>query len=180
MKVVTICGSLRTDSSTRRALLVSAAAARDAGASVEFIHLGDFDLSFCDGRTDESTYGGDTQRFIEIISGADGLLIGTPNYHGSFTGVLKNALDLLGPDAIRDKLIGLVATGRGDAGAMNTLNHLRHVCRWMNGWVIPAEVSIPRAQEAFDESGAPVRDDLEGQLQTLGKELVRYAGLLER
>ena len=110
-----------------------------------------------------------------MVQRADGLLMGSPNYHGSLTGVLKNALDLLGPDAIRDKLVGLVATARGDAGAMNTLNHMRHVCRWMNGWVIPAEVSIPRAHEML---GTEVDPKLQDQLQGLGREIVRYNTLL--
>ena len=48
----------------------------------------------------------------------------------------------------------------------------------MNGWVIPAEVSIPRAQESFDADGAVTVDGLEAQLVTLGEELVRYAKLM--
>ena len=136
-------------------------------------------MPFCDGRADESTYGGSTQAFRAQVAQADGLIIGSPNYHGSYTGVLKNALDLLGPEAMRDKLVGLVVTARGDAGAMNTLNHLRHVCRWMNAWVIPAEVSIPRAQDAFGSDGEILTPDLQAHLQNLGTELVRYAGLLK-
>ncbi len=144
------------------------------------VDLGQLELPFCDGREDESSYGPHIQDLRRQVTEANGLLIGSPNYHGSFTGVLKNALDLLGPEAMRDKLVGLVVTARGDAGAMNTLNHLRHVCRWMNAWVIPAEVSIPRAQEAFDQAGAVARLELGAQLDTLGTELVRYAGLLQR
>jgi len=178
MRILTLSGSLRPASTTGRALQVAAEAASAAGAEVSGVELGNLDLPFCDGRADESTYGGHTPDFRAQVAAADGLLIGSPNYHGSFSGVLKNALDLLGPDALRDKLVGLVVTARGDAGAMNTLNHLRHVCRWMNAWVIPAEVSIPRAQDAFDGSGAVQRDGLEAQLQTLGSELVRYVGLL--
>jgi FMN reductase len=175
MKVLTICGSLRTDSSTARALTIASEAARAAGADVEAVQLGELALPFCDGRSDESSYGGDVTQFIELVRGADGLIIGSPNYHGSVAGVLKNALDLLGPDAIRDKLVGLVATARGDAGAMNTLNHLRHICRWMNGWVLPAEVSIPRAQAVMDNE---VDESVRAQLVSLGEELVRYNGLL--
>ena len=178
MNIITISGSLRSSSTTSRALDVCGAAARAAGAQVSAVDLGSYQLPFCDGREDESTYGGQTQAFRGLVRAADGLLIGSPNYHGSYTGVLKNALDLLGPDAMRDKLVGLVVTARGDAGAMNTLNHLRHVCRWMNAWVIPAEVSIPGAQDAFDASGAICRPQLAGQLENLGAELVRYAGLL--
>jgi len=177
MKILTICGSLRPDSSTARALALAADAASAAGADVQTIHLGKLDLPFCDGRSDEQSYGGDVPAFIEAVRGADGLLIGSPNYHGSYAGVLKNALDLLGPDAIRDKLVGLLATARGDAGAMNTLNHMRHVCRWMNGWVIPAEVSIPRAHDALGGSD-DLDDALQAQLKMLGEELVRYVGLI--
>jgi len=175
MKVLTICGSLRDDSSTARALEIASQAARAAGAEVEAIQLGALSLPFCDGRTDESSYGADVVAFIELVRGADGLIIGSPNYHGSVAGVLKNALDLLGPDAIRDKLVGLIATARGDAGAMNTLNHMRHICRWMNGWVLPAEVSIPRAQAVMDHEVDPA---IRAQLVSLGQELVRYNGLL--
>ena len=160
--------------------MVVTQAAKAAGAQVETVHLGSLDLPFCDGRADEQTYGGGTAEFIRKVRAADGLLIGSPNYHGSVAGVLKNALDLLGPDAIRDKLVGLVATARGDAGAMNTLNHLRQICRWMNGWVIPAEVSIPRAYESFGQDGCVLEGALDLELQTLGTELVRYAGLMQR
>jgi NAD(P)H-dependent FMN reductase len=178
MKILTICGSIRHDSTTGHALALAASAAASAGADVRTLHLGSLDLPFCDGRKDERSYGGDTLQFIDAVEWADGLLIGSPNYHGSLTGVLKNALDLLGPDAIRDKLVGLLATARGEAGAMNTLNHTRHICRWMNGWVIPAEVSIPRAQEAFGADGSVIADGLSDQLDALGRELVRYATLI--
>ena len=178
MKILTIVGSLRPDSTTGLALGVASRAAEAAGAEVQTVELCTLSLPFCDGRADELSYGGDVTRFIEAVREADGLLIGSPNYHGSLSGVLKNALDLLGPEAVRDKLVGLVATARGEAGAMNTLNHLRHICRWMNGWVIPAEVSIPRAQESFDADGAVTVDGLEAQLATLGEELVRYAKLM--
>ena len=177
MNVFSISGSLRQDSSTAKALDIALQAAKDAGANVQVIDLSQMDLPFCDGRKDERTYGGDVGRFIEMVEQADGLIIGSPNYHGSITGVLKNALDLLGPDAIRDKLVGLVATARGEAGAMNTLNHMRHICRWMNGWVIPAEVSIPRSHEMLD---GEVDQALRTQLESLGRELVRYSTLLHR
>lgn len=175
MKVLAICGSLRDGSSTARALEIASASAAAAGAEVVSVHLGALDLPFCDGRSDEQSYGGDFTAFADMVRSADGLIIGSPNYHGSIAGVLKNALDLLGPDAIRDKLVGLIATARGDAGAMNTLNHLRHICRWMNGWVIPAEVSIPRAQLVMGEDPD---EAIRAQLVSLGQELVRYNGLL--
>lgn len=178
MHVVAIVGSLREISTSRYALRRAAHGAALAGAEVGWLDLRDFTLPLCDGRTDAATYGPDYQRVRALVQRADALLIGSPEYHGSMTGALKNALDLLGEDPIRGKLVGLCAVARGEAGAMNTLNHLRHVLRWMGAWVLPTQVSIPRAREAFDDAGVPTREGLAAELERLGAETVRYAGLL--
>jgi NAD(P)H-dependent FMN reductase len=179
MKICALCGSLREPSSTAYALKRALKGAAAAGAEVELVELRSFELPFCDGRRDESSYGGDTAAFRASILAADGLLIGSPEYHGSFTGALKNALDLLGPDdLLQGKVVGLLSTARQDAGSMNTLSHLRHVMRWTKAWVLPTQVSIPRAQEAFGPTGAVLRDGLDEELRQLGSELVRYTGLL--
>lgn len=178
MKVLSLCGSLRPHSTTERALELALAGARAAGASAEMLALRELTLPFCDGREDASTYGGDAARFRTLVTEADALLVGSPEYHGSLSGPLKNALDLLGPDELKGKMVGLLATARGEAGAMNTLNHLRHIFRWMDAWVLPTQVSIPKAQEAFSRQGEVLRPGLATELQTLGAEVVRYAGLL--
>lgn len=178
MNVLAIVGSLRETSTSRHALRVAAAGAERAGAKVTWIDLRDYDLPLCDGRADTTTYGPDFRDMLAKVRAADALLVGSPEYHGSMTGALKNALDLLGEEPVRGKLVGLLAVARGDAGAMNTLNHLRHVFRWMGSWVLPTQVSVPRAREAFDADGQPVRDGLAQELEALGAETIRYAGLL--
>lgn len=178
MRVISLCGSLRPESTTERALGVALDAARAAGAEVATLNLRELNLPLCDGREDISTYSGDAPRFIQQIAAADALLVGSPEYHGSLTGALKNALDLLRQEELKGKMVGLLATARGEAGAMNTLNHLRHIFRWMDAWVLPTQVSIPKAQLAFDEQGAIVRPGLEADLRSLGAEVVRYASLL--
>ncbi len=178
MKIVVIVGSLRASSTSRHALRVAASGAERAGASVEWVELNELALPFCDGRKDHESYGPDYLRLLHAVQGADALLVGSPEYHGSMTGALKNALDLLGEEPVRGKLVGLLAVARGDAGAMNTLNHLRHVFRWMGAWVLPTQVSVPRAKEAFGADGEPTRGDLGDELGRLGAETVRYAGLL--
>lgn len=175
MHVVALCGSLRADSSTRRALSIALDAAARAGATVSWVETSD--LPWCDGRP-AGDYGASVTAFRAALTGADALLIGSPEYHGSFSGALKNALDLLEPGDLKGKLIALVASAKGEAGAMNTLNHLRHVARWVDAWVLPAQVSIPVAGEAFSASGEITRPALKAELETLGEELVRFGKLL--
>jgi len=175
MRVLAICGSLRPDSSTRNALALALQAAAGAGAETGWAEIAG--LPSCDGRPPEA-YGPEVAAFRAAVAGADAVLLGSPEYHGSFTGVLKNAIDLCGPEDLRGKLFGLVATARGDAGAMNTLNHLRQVSRWVGAWVLPAQVSVPRAGEAFDADGRALRDGLADELGRLGLELVRFGRLL--
>lgn len=174
MRVLAICGSLRPDSYTRHALQVALSAAEAAGAETGWVSLDD--LPWCDGR--DGSYGERVDAFRAEIQHADALLIGSPEYYGSFTGILKNALDLLGPTDLRGKLIGLVAVAKGSAGAMNTLNHLRHVVRWGEAWVLPAQVSVPEVSQAFSRDGVISRPGLQVELEQLGQELVRYARLL--
>ena len=176
MRVAVLVGSMRQQSTTRAALKI--AAAGTTPAEVVWLDLRELDLPICDGRADIGTYGGDTARLRQVVTQVDALLVGSPEYYGSLSAALKNALELVGEEPIKGKLVGLLAVARGDAGAMNTLNHLRHVFRWMGAWVLPTQVSIPRAQEAFDAAGIPVRVGLEAELAGLGSELVRYTGLL--
>jgi FMN reductase len=175
MRVIALNGSLRPSSTTRHALAHALEAARIAGADVGWADIAE--LPACDGR-DSGAYGPRVDALRAAVVAANAVIIGSPEYHGSFSGVLKNALDLLGPDELRGKLIALVATARGDAGAMNTLNHLRQVSRWVGAWVLPAQVSVPLAADAFDAAGVPVRAGLADELEKLGQEVVRYGRLL--
>lgn len=174
MKVLALCGSRRKPSTTRAALSVALDAAQRAGAEIGWLDLSELNLPLCDGR--DGDYGPEVTTLRQEIAAADALIVGSPEYHGSMSGGLKNALDLLGPEDLRNKLVALVATARGDAGAMNTLNNLGHVIRWMNAWVLPTQVSVPSAQERMNK-GEPDAA-LRAELERLGRELVRYGGLM--
>ena len=68
-------------------------------------------------------------------------------------GVLKNAIDLMGFNEFQGKVVGLIGVAGGSTGAINGLNGLRTVGRALRAWVIPNQVSIPQAWEAFDKAG---------------------------
>lgn len=172
--VTILCGSLRGEASyTYRALRIAAAEMEVAGATVDLVDLGPLDLPFCEGPDDTPDHPG-TIALKDRAKRADALLLGSPEYHNSFSGVLKNALDLLGSDELRGKLFGLLGVGGGEMGAINTLGHLRYVVRGVGGWSLPVQISISHAYKAFD--GPRLKDArLEEKVRGFARELVRYA-----
>ena len=97
IRVAGISGSLRAGSYTRSAVERALEGAADSGAETRLIDLHDYNLVFRAGK-DDTGYPADVFRLREEVKEAAGLILGTPEYHGSFSGVLKNALDLMGFD----------------------------------------------------------------------------------
>src|SRR2546426_9755201 len=146
-----ICGSLRAGSYSRQALRVALAGAAEAGAHTQLIDLNEYQLIFCDGKEDESRYPQDVARLRADVQRAQGIILATPEYHGGYSGVLKNALDLMGFDEFEGKMIGLVGVSGGRMGAFGPMNDLRDVGRALHAWVIPEQASVPQAWQVFDE-----------------------------
>lgn len=165
-RIVAIVGSLREESKTRIAAKESLDAASEAGASTELIDLRAYDLPPLYA-TDETVP--DAERLKESIAAANGVLLATPNYHGSYSGVLKNALDYCGRDEFEGATVGLleVAGGRFPGPA---LIHLRQVARTLNAWTLPTEVAVPRSRSTITMDGVQ-DDDVAERLRTLGREL---------
>ena len=75
----------------------------DDSISIESFNVGEYNIQFCDGR-DPANYEGDAKLIIDKILNADALLIGTPMYRGSYTGMLKNVFSRALSSALRNKL----------------------------------------------------------------------------
>jgi NAD(P)H-dependent FMN reductase len=155
------CGSLRQGSYTRLALQVALRGARETGAEASLIDLRESQLIFCDGKENEGGYPKDVFRLREEVKRAHGVILGTPEYHGGLSGVLKNALDLMGFEELEGKMIGLVGVSGGTLGAVHALSHLRSVGRALHAWVIPEQAAVTEAWKVFDESGNPKNLELE-------------------
>ncbi len=177
IQVAGLCGSLRQGSFARLALQVALAGAREAGAQTRLIDLREYQLIFCDGKEDESGYPADVFTLRQAVRAAQGLILATPEYHGGYSGVLKNALDLMGFDEFEGKMLGLVGVSGGTMGAFGALNSLRAVGRALHAWVIPEQVSIPEAWKVFDQSGSLQDGDLEKRLKEVGRQVARFAYL---
>lgn len=171
-RVVAVSGSLGDESTTRVALSTALAGAASAGADTAMVDLREYDLPVFDPDLDTPA---EATRLAEEIAAADAILLGTPNYHGSYSAPLKNALDYCGFDEFEHKTVGLV-TVAGGGYPIPPLDHLRAVCRSLNAWVLPRQTAIPRASSRI-ENGRVTDEEIEERLHRLGVDAVRYAGI---
>lgn len=176
-RVIGICGSLRRGSYTRKILEIALEGAARNGADTELVDLRDYQLVFYGQTESETDYPPDVFRLRETVKAAHGLILGTPEYHGSLSGVLKNALDLMGFDEFEGKMIGLVGVSGGRLGAINALNSLRNIGRNLHAWVLPQQVSLPEAYKHFDKNGRLTDDDYRSRLLDIGELIARFAML---
>lgn len=176
LRVIGICGSLRVNSATKKGLATALAGAANFGVDTHLIELRDYELPFC-GATPEEEYPADVTRLRREIQESHGVILGTPEYHGSMSGVLKNMLDLMGADQFEGKVVGLLGVAGGHPGAISSLNTMRMIGRNLHCWVLPQEVSIGDSHTAFDEQGNVTDPAIEQRLITLGAQVVRLASL---
>ena len=151
VKIVGIGGSLRTDSYSMQALHLAAQRTEAIGADTQILDLRKMTLPFCDGGDDYPDYP-DVAVLQDTVKQADAVILSTPEYHGSVSGVIKNALDLMGFDHFSGKVVGAISVLGGQPNS-NALNELRLIMRWVHAWVIPEQIASGQAWQAFDEDG---------------------------
>ncbi len=175
--VLAVSGSLRDESYTRTALEYVLGAAEEAGAETQLLDLREYDLPVYDPDVDDQ---GDGKAVKRLVREADAVALGSPVYHGSYSGALKNLHDYCGFEEFEDTTVGLLATaGGGSYGS--TLDHLRITVRGVHGWVLPHQVGIRGASSEFVadpeavDGRAFVDEKLEERTRKLGRMLVEYA-----
>jgi FMN reductase len=173
MKILGIAGSLRQDSITNKAILLAMEKIQSTEIETEIIQLRDMNLPFCDGGSSYNNYP-DVERFRQKVKQSNAILLVAPEYHGSVSGALKNALDLLEIEHVKGKVVGLIAIcgGVSNTGALNTL---RIICRWLHAFVIPEQIVIAEADTAFDIEGKLRDGQLDAKLKEMIDHLVLFA-----
>jgi FMN reductase len=173
MKIVAVSGSMNPESTTRKAVEIVAKASEAEGAEVRRVDLRELNMPVYDCREDESTYPESVHLFKQWMLEADAFIIGSPEYHGSVSGALKNALDFIGARELEGKFVALVGTSGGALGATNTLNTLNIICRTLHAWPLPSMPSVPQSYQAFRPDGTLKDAKLQQRLEQLGRQLVK-------
>lgn len=172
VKIIGIAGSLRSGSYSQQALQTATQRVAALGAAVEVLDLRSLNLPFCDGGDDYSDYP-DVAKMQKLVKEADGLILSTPEYHGGVSGVLKNALDLMGFEEFSGKMVGLISVLGGQSNS-NALNELRLIMRWVHAWVIPEQIAVGQAWKAFSPEGKVLDDTLSQRFDQFAQSLVEH------
>ncbi len=170
-QIVVLIGTNRPGNYTSRAarLVIDELRTRE-GVTVEVADLGAMTLAF---PGHEPT--ADTTRLRKLLEHAGAVVIATPEYHGSFAGALKLAIENMGfPSGLAGKPVALLGVAAGGIGAIKALEHLRSVCSHVGAVVLPGPVSVAGVQRVFDEEGRCLDPAVEKRVRGLAVALVDY------
>lgn len=181
MKVLAFAGSTRVDSYNKKLIREAAKIAREMGAEVTIIDLKDYPMPFYDADLEKEGMPKNAKQFRDMILKSDAVIISSPQYNASIPGVLKNALDWASRDengqesdeAFAGKKIVIMSASPGKKGGAKGLVHLRAVLKDCGGEVLEKQVSIPSADQAFDERGTLIEIALKQQLEQAVFQLMR-------
>ena len=174
IRITGVCGSLSADGATRKVLAIALQGAAEYDAETALLELRDFDLVFY-GSVPQDEYPSDVLQLRQALRDSQGIILATPEYHGSLTGALKNMLDLMTIEDFETKIIGLVGIAGGDIGAINSLNTMKTICRNLHCWVLPQEVSIANSSRTFNDDGTVKDPAIEERLLNVGRQVVKFA-----
>ena len=172
VKLLAFSGSLRAGSYNQRLLDLAVAAARNAGADVTEIRLVDFPLPLFDQEIEVAGFPESAHALKGLFTSHSGFLIASPEYNGSVSGALKNAIDWVsrpthgeGPialSAFRNKVAGVMSASITAFGGLRGLMHLRQILGTVQTLVVPEQVAVSFADKAFN--GAELADPMHAQL----------------
>ncbi len=111
----------------------------------------------------------------KLVQASSGLVLATPEYHGSYSSVIKLVIENLGfPSTLSGKPIALLGVAAGQIGAIKALEHLRSVLSHVGAIVLPGPVSIAGVRGVFDEQGRCLDAKLEQRIRGVATSLLDY------
>ena len=180
--IVGIGGTIRPGSSTERALAVALRAVEAGGGETRLLG-GEFLASLPIYNPQPGGPSPEQAILTEAVRLADGVIVASPGYHGSISGVVKNALDTL--EGLRDdarpyftdRAVGCIITAEGWQAAGTTLTTLRSIIHALRGWPTPFGAALNATSGSFDAEGACVDPKDAWQLATVGEQVLEFAKL---
>jgi azobenzene reductase len=169
--ILGILGSGSSESLTRQGLVAIEKQILAAGSQFDVIDLRSDFRSFHDlEEYANPTPNSQTSLFRAKVAKARAVILATPVYHGSFSGLLKNALDHLKGDSFNGLPVGILAAGGGPRSASVACEQLRSVVRALSGWSTPTHISMTYG-DIIDAKPTP---DLSGRIADMINEIESF------
>jgi NAD(P)H-dependent FMN reductase len=178
--ILAFAGSTRINSYNKKLLNTAIRGATEAGAEVTKIDLRDYPLPLYDGDL-EALEGipENAKKLKELFFNHHALLLALPEYNSSFTGVFKNSIDWISRQdfgetplqCFQGKVACLMSTSPGTFGGMRGLVHARAMLENINVLVMPEQICVPNAMDAFDEYDRLKNDHTNQSVEKLGAKL---------
>jgi NAD(P)H-dependent FMN reductase len=171
IRVVAVGGSVRPGNFTAKAMaLVVDELKAHQSVTVDWIDLAPLQLPLPGkGRSE------DAKKLQASVSKATGVVLATPEYHGSYSSGIKLCIENLGfPSVLAGKPIALLGVAAGQIGAIKALEHLRSVCSHVGAVVLPGPVSVAGVQKLFDEEGRCLDEGTEKRIRGVATTLIHY------
>ena len=181
-KILAFAGSTRTESYNKKLVKIAAQGAEAAGGDVTTIDLRDFPMPLFD--QDFETKEGlppAARALKRLMLSHQGFLISAPEYNSSITGVLKNAIDWTSRQetgesplaCFEGKIAVLMSASPSGFGGMRGLVHLRAILGNIGVLVLPGQIAVSKAHEAFDPSGALKDSKQDAAVKKLAADLAK-------
>lgn len=164
-KLLVFAGSTRAHSFNRQLAAQAAAIAQESGAQVTHLELSTLDIPLYNADLEVKGTPPDVIRLKEIMDAHPAWVICSPEYNGSYTGLLKNTVDWAsspvsahpvwsnGSKPFAGKVVGVMSASNGALGGLRSLSHLTPLLLNLHCWVCPEQFALSRAAEAFDAEG---------------------------
>lgn len=174
MKIVGINGSLRVGSTTLSLVKAALKSAEECGAETQLVDLKNYDLPHFQAHLTYADHQ-HLNELLNILQSADGIILGSPEYHGTISGALKNFLDFQYRQ-IAGKAFGLVAATSGGPG-IGCFDTMRKIIQSCHGWALPFNVA--GSFRDVDDNGNITNDKLRDRIERLGRDISVYGPLLK-
>lgn len=178
--IVGVGGTARAHSTSERAVAEALRAAEKFGATTQLFN-GEFVSNLPLYIPDRETRSADELLFIETVRKCHGVIVGTPGYHGSLSGPIKNVLDLLEDTAhderpyLDGRAFGCVVTAYGWQACGTTLVSLRMIAHALRAWPTPFGAALNASTPLFETNGTCIDEKISQQLAVVAFQVVEFA-----
>lgn len=171
LRVVIVNGSARPGNYTAMASALVADEFRKNGITVDVVNPAELDLPWPGTQPNHPA----AAQLQSLIAAATAVVLATPEYHGSFSSLIKLAIESMGfPSALSCKPVALLGVAAGAIGAIKSLESLRGIVSHVGGLALPMPVSVANVQKVFDPQGRCLDPKMEKYIRGVATNVQEY------